>query len=141
MFGYIRKLLITLLYPEFFFEYRLNDCCITCRFDVNDFFCENQSKFSQVSWKVVWEVFCFFWLELEQHEDSKLTQKEKSCTRVFGQKLGRNEFFEFYNKLMVRTFLVLCIKLQQQRGWKSGKIVLIEFLFWGLWRMKKWTKN
>ena len=77
-----------------------------------------QSEVFQVSWKInAWNFSVFL------HEVTTAWRLEIESNDFFGKvfywgflgKKGANEFFKFYNKPMHWIFLILCMKLQQQR--------------------------
>ena len=104
------------------------------KIDINDCFKENlffkilfTKRFCEKSMHVL-----IFWL-FQWYKGLILTQTiflgAGSCTGVCEQKEVESEFFEHYNKSMNCVFLIFCMKLEQPKSWKLGKIILTELLF------------
>ena len=72
----------------------------------------------------------------QHHKVFKIEQDvffwEKICFEDFSPKGVQNEpkvrFFKFCEKFMHETFLIFCIKLQQHKGWKSGKTYFVKIV-------------
>ena len=82
------------------------------------------------------ELFWVYWMNLQWYKGLKLAQRiffcfffdGEPCTEVCGQKEVEREFFELHNKSVHWVFLTFCMKLQQHKIGKLGKIILTELL-------------
>ena len=52
-----------------------------------------------------------------------------------GRRWTENLFFQV--KRSMHWFFIFCMKLEKHNGWKLGKIILTNFLFWGVFGTKR----
>ena len=65
---------------------------------------------------------------------SMISKAKKFVIKLLSQmepEIDQVKFFKFHEKLMHGTFLIFCMRLEQQKSRKLGKMILMEFWFGG----------